>query len=240
MSLLEKGTLTKFDLQLPGDDDFFLNFRSLGRWQHPFFSQWEINYLELSFGNITEGFFFHFDLNVNSYEGSFETAFKAGDLFQIPKPSKSKLPNQERNRIGPRDSMICLNLMNVPGEGLGEVMAIKGDLGHIIGQKSIGSREANSAGCRAGVAGAKELEVSMVLLDDEVIQNCEILGCVLNIMNRIKGRFDTGNPNRSERNPSKEVIISLPEGEKVTIAKWFDNCNDWLQPNFGLIGTTRC
>jgi thioredoxin reductase (NADPH) len=227
--ILEKGTLTNSIFNYPVNMTFFSTSDRLEMANIPF----------MSVGNKptrTEALeyyrriFFHFDLNVNLYEGV-ETLSKAGDLFQI-KTSKSSY--QTKKIVLATGFYDLPNLMNVPGEDLEKVMHYYKEPWPFIGQKVLVVGGANSAVDAALECWRKGAEVSMVLLDDEVDQNVKYW-VRPDIMNRIKEGSITAYPKSKVKEiRATEVIISTPEGE-VTIANDFVLAMTGYKPNFGLL-----
>ena len=133
--ILEKGTLTNSIFNYPVNMTFFSTSDRLEMANIPF----------MSVGNKptrTEALeyyrriFFHFDLNVNLYEGV-ETLSKMGDLFQI-KTTKSSY--QTKKIVLATGFYDLPNLMNVPGEDLPKVMHYYKEPWPFIGAKSLGCR----------------------------------------------------------------------------------------------------
>jgi thioredoxin reductase (NADPH) len=227
--ILEKGTLTNSIFNYPVNMTFFSTSDRLEMANIPF----------MSVGNKptrTEALeyyrriFFHFDLNVNLYEGV-ETLSKKGDLFQI-KTTKS---SYETKKIVLATGFYDLpNLMNVPGEDLPKVMHYYKEPWPFIGQKVLVVGGANSAVDAALECWRKGAEVSMVLLDDEVDQNVKYW-VRPDIMNRIKeGAIKAYSKSKVKEISATEVIISTPDGE-VTIANDFVLAMTGYKPNFGLL-----
>ena len=174
--------------------------------------------------------FFHFDLNVNLYEGV-ETLSKIGDLFQI-KTTKSSY--QTKKIVLATGFYDLPNLMNVPGEDLPKVMHYYKEPWPFIGQKVLVVGGANSAVDAALECWRKGAEVSMVLLDDEVDQNVKYW-VRPDIMNRIKeGAIKAYAKSKVKEISAMEVIISTPDGE-VKIANDFVLAMTGYKPNFGLL-----
>jgi thioredoxin reductase (NADPH) len=227
--ILEKGTLTNSIFNYPVNMTFFSTSDRLEMANIPF----------MSVGNKptrTEALeyyrriFFHFDLNVNLYEGV-ETLSKMGDLFQI-KTTKSSY--QTKKIVLATGFYDLPNLMNVPGEDLPKVMHYYKEPWPFIGQKVLVVGGANSAVDAALECWRKGAEVSMVLLDDEVDQNVKYW-VRPDIMNRIKeGAIKAYSKSKVKEIRASEVIISTPDGE-VTIANDFVLAMTGYKPNFGLL-----
>jgi thioredoxin reductase (NADPH) len=227
--ILEKGTLTNSIFNYPVNMTFFSTSDRLEMANIPF----------MSVGNKptrTEALeyyrriFFHFDLNVNLYEGV-ETLSKKGDLFQI-KTTKSSY--QTKKIVLATGFYDLPNLMNVPGEDLPKVMHYYKEPWPFIGQKVLVVGGANSAVDAALECWRKGAEVSMVLLDDEVDQNVKYW-VRPDIMNRIKeGAIKAYSKSNVKEISATEVIISTPDGE-VTIANDFVLAMTGYKPNFGLL-----
>ena len=227
--ILEKGTLTNSIFNYPVNMTFFSTSDRLEMANIPF----------MSVGNKptrTEALeyyrriFFHFDLNVNLYEGV-ETLSKMGDLFQI-KTTKSSY--QTKKIVLATGFYDLPNLMNVPGEDLPKVMHYYKEPWPFIGQKVLVVGGANSAVDAALECWRKGAEVSMVLLDDEVDQNVKYW-VRPDIMNRIKeGAIKAYAKSKVKEISAMEVIISTPDGE-VTIANDFVLAMTGYKPNFGLL-----
>jgi len=227
--ILEKGTLTNSIFNYPVNMTFFSTSDRLEMANIPF----------MSVGNKptrTEALeyyrriFFHFDLNVNLYEGV-ETLSKMGDLFQI-KTSKSSY--QTKKIVLATGFYDLPNLMNVPGEDLPKVMHYYKEPWPFIGQKVLVVGGANSAVDAALECWRKGAEVSMVLLDDEVDQNVKYW-VRPDIMNRIKeGAIKAYAKSKVKEISATEVIISTPDGE-VKIANDFVLAMTGYKPNFGLL-----
>jgi thioredoxin reductase (NADPH) len=227
--ILEKGTLTNSIFNYPVNMTFFSTSDRLEMANIPF----------MSVGNKptrTEALeyyrriFFHFDLNVNLYEGV-ETLSKAGDLFQI-KTSKSSY--QTKKIVLATGFYDLPNLMNVPGEDSPKVMHYYKEPWPFIGQKVLVVGGANSAVDAALECWRKGAEVSMVLLDEEVDPNVKYW-VRPDIMNRIKeGSITAYTKSKVKEIRATEVIISTPEGE-VTIANDFVLAMTGYKPNFGLL-----
>ena len=227
--ILEKGTLTNSIFNYPVNMTFFSTSDRLEMANIPF----------MSVGNKptrTEALeyyrriFFHFDLNVNLYEGV-ETLSKMGDLFQI-KTTKSSY--QTKKIVLATGFYDLPNLMNVPGEDLPKVMHYYKEPWPFIGQKVLVVGGANSAVDTALECWRKGAEVSMVLLDDEVDQNVKYW-VRPDIMNRIKeGAIKAYSKSKVKEIRASEVIISTPDGE-VTIANDFVLAMTGYKPNFGLL-----
>ena len=227
--ILEKGTLTNSIFNYPVNMTFFSTSDRLEMANIPF----------MSVGNKptrTEALeyyrriFFHFDLNVNLYEGV-ETLSKKGDLFQI-KTSKSSY--QTKKIVLATGFYDLPNLMNVPGEDLPKVMHYYKEPWPFIGQKVLVVGGANSAVDAALECWRKGAEVSMVLLDDEVDQNVKYW-VRPDIMNRIKeGAIKAYAKSKVKEISATEVIISTPDGE-VKIANDFVLAMTGYKPNFGLL-----
>jgi thioredoxin reductase (NADPH) len=227
--ILEKGTLTNSIFNYPVNMTFFSTSDRLEMANIPF----------MSVGNKptrTEALeyyrriFFHFDLNVNLYEGV-ETLSKMGDLFQI-KTTKSSY--QTKKIVLATGFYDLPNLMNVPGEDLPKVMHYYKEPWPFIGQKVLVVGGANSAVDAALECWRKGAEVSMVLLDDEVDQNVKYW-VRPDIMNRIKeGAIKAYAKSKVKEIRASEVIISTPDGE-VTIANDFVLAMTGYKPNFGLL-----
>jgi thioredoxin reductase (NADPH) len=227
--ILEKGTLTNSIFNYPVNMTFFSTSDRLEMANIPF----------MSVGNKptrTEALeyyrriFFHFDLNVNLYEGV-ETLSKMGDLFQI-KTTKSSY--QTKKIVLATGFYDLPNLMNVPGEDLPKVMHYYKEPWPFIGQKVLVVGGANSAVDAALECWRKGAEVSMVLLDDEVDRNVKYW-VRPDIMNRIKeGAIKAYSKSNVKEISATEVIISTPDGE-VTIANDFVLAMTGYKPNFGLL-----
>ncbi len=227
--ILEKGTLTNSIFNYPVNMTFFSTSDRLEMANIPF----------MSVGNKptrTEALeyyrriFFHFDLNVNLYEGV-ETLSKMGDLFQI-KTTKSSY--QTKKIVLATGFYDLPNLMNIPGEDLPKVMHYYKEPWPFIGQKVLVVGGANSAVDAALECWRKGAEVSMVLLDDEVDRNVKYW-VRPDIMNRIKeGAIKAYSKSNVKEISATEVIISTPDGE-VTIANDFVLAMTGYKPNFGLL-----
>ncbi|MFT4855187.1 MAG: thioredoxin reductase (NADPH) [Planctomycetota bacterium] len=227
--ILEKGTLTNSIFNYPVNMTFFSTSDRLEMANIPF----------MSVGNKptrTEALeyyrriFFHFDLNVNLYEGV-ETLSKKGALFQI-KTTKSSY--QTKKIVLATGFYDLPNLMNIPGEDLPKVMHYYKEPWPFIGQKVLVVGGANSAVDAALECWRKGAEVSMVLLDDEVDQNVKYW-VRPDIMNRIKeGAIKAYSKSKVKEIQASEVVISTPEGE-VTIENDFVLAMTGYKPNFGLL-----
>ena len=227
--ILEKGTLTNSIFNYPVNMTFFSSSDRLEMANIPF----------MSVGNKptrTEALeyyrriFFHFDLNVNLYEGV-ETLSKKGALFQI-KTTKSSY--QTKKIVLATGFYDLPNLMNVPGEDLPKVMHYYKEPWPFIGQKVLVVGGANSAVDAALECWRKGAEISMVLLDDEVDRNVKYW-VRPDIMNRIKeGAIKAYSKSKVKEIHASEVVISTPEGE-VTIENDFVLAMTGYKPNFGLL-----
>jgi thioredoxin reductase (NADPH) len=227
--ILEKGTLTNSIFNYPVNMTFFSTSERLEMANIPFMSVG-------SKPTRTEALeyyrriFFHFDLNVNLYEGV-ETLSKAGDHFQI-KSTKSSY--QTKKLVLATGFYDLPNLMNVPGEDLPKVMHYYKEPWPYIGQKVLVVGGANSAVDAALECWRKGAEVSMVLLEDEVDQNVKYW-VRPDIMNRIKeGSIKAYTKSQVKEIRASEVVISTPDGE-VTLANDFVLAMTGYKPNFGLL-----
>lgn len=174
--------------------------------------------------------YFHFDLNVNLYEGV-KTLKKSGDFFEITTNKSSYKTQKLVLATGFYD---LPNLMGVPGEELPKVLHYYKEPWPFIAQEVLVVGGANSAVDAALECWRKGAKVSMVLLGEEVDENVKYW-VRPDIMNRIKeGSIKAFTNSRVKEIHKDKVVISTPKGDE-TIK------NDWVlamtgyKPNFALL-----
>jgi len=227
--ILEKGALTNSIFNYPINMTFFSTSERLEMANIPF----------MSIGNKptrTEALeyyrriFFHFNLNVNLYEGV-ETLKKVSDIFEV---KTSKATYQTKKIILATGFYDLPNLMNVPGEEFPKVQHYYKEPWPFINQKVLIVGGANSAVDAALETWRKGAEVSMVLLEEEVDQNVKYW-VRPDIMNRIKeGSIKAFTKSRIKEIREREVVINTPDGE-VTIENDFVLAMTGYKPNFALL-----
>lgn len=227
--ILEKGALTNSIFNYPINMTFFSTSDRLEMADIPFMSIKE-KPTRTEALEYYRRIFFHFNLEVNLYEGV-QTLRKKGDFFEV----KSSKKTYHTKKIVLATGFYDLpNLMNVPGEDLPKVQHYYKEPWPYINSKVLVVGGANSAVDAALETWRKGAEVSMVLLEEEVDQNVKYW-VRPDIMNRIKeGSITAYTKSRIKEITEHEVIISTSDGE-VTIENDFVLAMTGYKPNFALL-----